>query len=105
MIGRNVDKTKMEVRVRMDDFLTNAYQKFQSAIWSYMKLKDVLEVLPMIMPENFLDLFVFIWGSENCSKTSGEISSKSHYYLKDLKYVYCCLLWIILWERRSNILD
>jgi hypothetical protein len=54
-----------------------------------MKLENVLKVLPMIMLENFLDLFVFIWGCEHCSKMFGEISLKSHYYLKDLKCVYC----------------
>jgi hypothetical protein len=53
-----------------------------------MKLEDVLEVFPMLMPKSFLDRFVFIWGHEQCSKTSSEISPKSHYYLKDLKHVY-----------------
>jgi hypothetical protein len=53
-----------------------------------MKLEDVLEVLPMLMPKSFLDWFVFIWGCEQCSKTYGEISPKSYYYLKDLKRVY-----------------
>jgi hypothetical protein len=56
---------------------------------SYIKLEDVLEVLPMLM---FKDRFVFIWGCEQCSKTFGEISLRSHYYSKDLKQVYyaCC---------------
>jgi hypothetical protein len=53
-----------------------------------MKLEDVLEVLPMFMLESFLDQFVFIWGREQCSKTSGEVSPSTHYYLKDLKRVY-----------------
>jgi hypothetical protein len=57
-----------------------------------MKLEDVLEVLPMLMPESFLDQFPFIWGHEQCSKRFDEISPRSHYYLKDLKHVYyvCC---------------
>jgi hypothetical protein len=29
-----------------------------------MKLEDMLEVLPMLMPENFMDWFIFIWGQE-----------------------------------------
>jgi hypothetical protein len=53
-----------------------------------MKLENVLEVLPLFMPKSFLDQFVFIWGCEQCSKTFGEISPKSHYYVKDLKHVY-----------------
>jgi hypothetical protein len=53
-----------------------------------MKLEDVLEVFPMLMLESFLDCFIFIWGCEQCSKTSSEISPGSHYYLKDLKHVY-----------------
>jgi hypothetical protein len=50
-----------------------------------MKLEDVLEVLPMLILEKIMDQFVFIWEPEQCSNTSGEISLKSHYYLKDLK--------------------
>jgi hypothetical protein len=42
----------------------------------------------MLVPKNLLDRFVFIWGREQCSKTCGEISLESHYYLKDLKQVY-----------------
>jgi hypothetical protein len=53
-----------------------------------MKPEDVLEVLPMLMVESFLDQFIFIWGREQCSQTSSEISPMSHYYLKDLKHVY-----------------
>ncbi len=53
-----------------------------------MKLEDVLEVLPMLMPKSFLDWFIFFWGCEQCSKIYGEISLGSHYYLKDLKCVY-----------------
>ncbi len=55
MFGRNVDNTKMEVRIGMEDFLVKAFEKKYIAIWSCMKLKDVLEVLPMLMLENFVD--------------------------------------------------
>jgi hypothetical protein len=61
---RNVDKAKMEVRTRMEDFLAKAFEKFYVEIWSYMKLKDVLEVLAMLMLENFIGWFFFIWEHE-----------------------------------------
>jgi hypothetical protein len=50
-----------------------------------MKLEDVLEVLPMLILETFLERFVFILGRELCFKTFDQISPGSHYYLKDLK--------------------
>jgi hypothetical protein len=53
-----------------------------------MKLEDLLKVLPMFMPKTFLEWFVFIWGHEQCSKISGQILPKFHYYLKDLKRMY-----------------
>jgi hypothetical protein len=61
---RNVDKTKVEVRVVVENFLAKAFIKFYVIIWSCMKFEDVLEVLPMLMLENFLEWFVFIWGCE-----------------------------------------
>jgi hypothetical protein len=88
VFGKNVDKAKVEVRTRMEDFLVKAFEKFYIAIWSCMKFEDVLEVFPMLMPKNFVDWFVFIYECEQCSKTIGQISLKSHYYLKDLKRVY-----------------
>jgi hypothetical protein len=88
MFGRNVDKAKMEVRVGVEDFLAKTFEKFYIVIWSCMKLEDVLGVLPMFMLENFVDQFNFIWGCEQCSKTVGQISLGSHYYLKDLKRIY-----------------
>jgi hypothetical protein len=84
----NVDKIKMEVKGGVENFFSKAFPKFHIVIWSYMKLEDLLEVLPMFMLESFLDQFIFIWGHEQCSKTSSEISPKPHYYLKDLKHVY-----------------
>jgi hypothetical protein len=78
----------VEVRTRVEDFLAKAFEKSYVTIWSCMKLEDVLEVLPMLMFKNFVGWFVFIWGHEQCSKTIGQISPRSHYYLKDLKHVY-----------------
>ncbi len=45
-------------------FFLMAYQKFNIAIWSCMKLEDVLKVLPLLMLKKFLDQFIFIWGCE-----------------------------------------
>ncbi len=88
VFGKNVDKAKVEVKDGVEDFLMKAFEKIYIVIWSYMKLEDVLKVLPMFMLENFMDQCVFIWGREQCSKMAGQISPKSHYYLKDLKHVY-----------------
>jgi hypothetical protein len=81
----------MEDKARVKFFLAMAFQKNYIAIWSCMKLENVLEVLPMFMFKNFLNQFVFIWGCEQCSKMFGEISLESHYYIKDLKCMhYAC---------------
>jgi hypothetical protein len=42
----------------------NVIKKFNVAIWSCMKLEDVLKVLPLLMLKKFLDQFIFIWGCE-----------------------------------------
>jgi len=88
VFGRNANKTKVEVRVGVDNFFAKAFKSFYITIWSCMKFKHVLEALPMLMLNNFVDCFVFIWEHEECSKMSNEISFGSHYYLKDLKCVY-----------------
>jgi hypothetical protein len=36
-----------------------------------MLLKDVLEILPLLMPKTFVDQFVFVWGHEQCIATMG----------------------------------
>jgi hypothetical protein len=74
MFRRNIDISKVEIRAGVEHFLSNAFKRFYIVIWYYMKLEDVLEVLPMLMPEKFLNEFIFIWGHEQCSKTSYEIT-------------------------------
>jgi hypothetical protein len=64
VFGKNVNKTKMEVKVGVDNFLAKAFEKFHVTIWSYMKFEYVLEAFPMLMPNNFVDCFVFIWEHE-----------------------------------------
>jgi len=88
VFGKNVDKTKVEVGARVENFLATTFQKFYIVIWSCLKFEDVLEVYLMLMLENFLDQFIFIWGHEQCYKIFGEISPKFHYYLNDLKCLY-----------------
>jgi len=61
MFGRNIDKNKIEVKVKIEHFFVNAFKKFHITIWSYMKLKDVLEVLLMLMPK----IFVGQWSIES----------------------------------------
>ncbi len=88
MFGRNIDKNQVKVKARMKHFLAHTFEKFYIAIWSCMKLEDVLEVLLMLILDKFMEYFVFIWGREQCLRTFAQISFGSYYYLKDLKRVY-----------------
>jgi len=88
VFGRNIDRNKVEVRVGVENFLSIVLKYFYITIWSCMKLEDMLEVLPMLIPKIFLEWFVFIWGCEQCSKTFNQISLKFYYYLKDLNRMY-----------------
>jgi hypothetical protein len=49
MFVRNIDKSKVKVRVGIKHFLSHALENFYITIWSCMKLEDVLEVLPMLI--------------------------------------------------------
>jgi hypothetical protein len=69
-----------------------------------MKLEDVLEVLPMLMLEKFLNEFIFIWEHEQCSKISGEITFGSYYYIKDLKRVYYAYCGLPYWMEDQTLL-
>jgi hypothetical protein len=64
MFGRNIDRSKVEVRIGVEHFLSQAFKYFYIAIWSCVKLEDVLEGFPMHIPKTFLERFVFIWGHE-----------------------------------------
>jgi hypothetical protein len=88
VFGINVDRAKVEVKVGVEIFFPKAFEKFNVIIWSCTKFKDVLEVFLMLMLENFMDWFIFIWGREQYSKMFSQISPRSHYYLKDLKCIY-----------------
>jgi hypothetical protein len=53
-----------------------------------MLLEDVMQVFPLLMPQAFVDQFVFIWGCEQCTKTLGQLIVGTYYYIKDLNHVY-----------------
>jgi hypothetical protein len=53
-----------------------------------MLIEDVVEVLTLLLLQKFIDQFVFIWGHEQCSMTSGQFRVGNYYCLKDLSHVY-----------------
>jgi hypothetical protein len=104
MFGRNIDTSNVEVRAGVEHFLSNAFKRIYIIIWSYMKLEDVLEVLPMLMLKKFLNEFIFIWGHEQCSKTFGENIVGSYYYTKYLKHVYYACCGLPYWMKDQTLL-
>jgi len=65
MFGINIDLTKVEVRARMEHFLSMAFENFYIRIWSCMKLEDVLKVLPILMPNFFFGISLCLVGAMN----------------------------------------
>jgi hypothetical protein len=55
VFGRNIDKSKVKVRVGVKHFLVHALENFYIAILFSMKLEDVLEALPMLIEDTFMD--------------------------------------------------
>jgi hypothetical protein len=86
--GKNIDNIKVEARVGVQHFLTHAFKKFYIEIWSCMLIEDVMEVLTLLLMQDFIDQFVFIWGHEQCSITLGQLTIRNYYCLKDLSRVY-----------------
>jgi hypothetical protein len=72
--GRNIDSIRMEIIVGVQHFLIHAFKKFYIAIWFCMLIEDVMEVLTLLLPHNFIEQFVFIWGHEQCSMTLGQVT-------------------------------
>jgi hypothetical protein len=58
--GKYIDNIKVEVRAGVQHFLTHAFKKFYIGIWSCMLIEDVMEVLTLLLPQDFIDQFVFI---------------------------------------------
>jgi len=63
-IRKNLDVSKLEIHVGVQNFLSQAFEHFYIVIWSCMLLKDVLEILPFLMPKTLINQFVFVWGHE-----------------------------------------
>jgi hypothetical protein len=53
-----------------------------------MLLEDVMQVLPLLVLQTFVDQFVFIWRCEQCIRTLAQLTIRTYYYLKDLNHVY-----------------
>jgi hypothetical protein len=53
-----------------------------------MLLKDVFQILPLLMPKTLVDQLVFVWGHEQCIATMGQLICSIYYYLKDLDQVH-----------------
>jgi hypothetical protein len=94
--GSNIDISKLEVRARVQHFLSWAFKKHYIGIWSCMLLEDVMEVLHLLMLEKFVDQFLFIFGCEQCTRILGQLT---YYYWKDC---ILCMLKAALWDRRPN---
>jgi len=86
--GRNIDGTKVEARARIQHFFILVFKKFYIGIWSCMLIEDVMEVLNLLLLQDFIDQFVFIWGHEQCLMKSNQFTIGNYYCLKDLNHMY-----------------
>jgi len=59
-IRKNLDVSKLEIHVGVQNFLSQAFEHFYIFIWLCMLLKDVLEILPFLMPKTLINQFVFV---------------------------------------------
>jgi hypothetical protein len=53
-----------------------------------MLLKNILQILPLLMPKSLVDQFVFVWGHEQCTTITNMFTHLVYYYLKDLDQVH-----------------
>ncbi len=51
--GRNIDITKVEAKVGVQHFLTHAFKKFYIGIRSCMLIDDVMEILSLLLLQDF----------------------------------------------------
>jgi len=56
---------RVKVKVGVEHFLSISINYFYIRIWSCMKLEDVLRVFPTLVPDNYLDRYIFIQGDVN----------------------------------------
>ncbi len=76
--GRNIDSTKVEVKTKVQHFLICAFKKFYIGIWSCMLMEDDMEVLTLLLSQDFIDQFFFIWGREQSSMTSSQFMTRNY---------------------------
>jgi hypothetical protein len=81
--GKNIDSHKLEAKVGVQHFLVRAFKRFYIAIWLYMLIEDIMEVLTLLLLQDFINQFVFIWGREYCSTTSGQFTTGIYYCFKN----------------------
>jgi hypothetical protein len=53
-----------------------------------MLIENVMEVLVLLLSQDFIDQFVFIWGCEQCSMTLSQFIARNYYCFKDLNHMY-----------------
>ncbi len=87
MRGNNIDINKLEVRDGVQHFFFKCSKK-KITIWSCMLLEDVIQVCCLLLPQVFVNQFVFIWGHKQCTKTLCQFIVGTNYYFKDLNNVY-----------------
>jgi hypothetical protein len=86
--GSNIDICKLESRLGVQHFLFPTFKKNYVVIWSYMLLEDVMQNFPLLVLQTFVDQFVLICGCQQCTRTLGQFTLKTHYYFKDFNHVY-----------------
>ncbi len=47
-----------------------------------------MEVFTLLLPQDFINQFVFIWRHEQCLMTLGQFTTENYYCFKDLIHVY-----------------
>jgi hypothetical protein len=53
-----------------------------------MLLEDVMQAFPLLLPQVFVNQFVFIWGCEQYIRALGQFIVGTYYYFKHLNSVY-----------------
>jgi hypothetical protein len=58
--GRNIDRSRVKMKARVEHLLFMVFNYFYIITWSCMKLEDALKFLPMLILKIKLDWFFFI---------------------------------------------
>jgi hypothetical protein len=64
----------LETKVGVQHFLAQAFKRFYIVVWPYMLIEDVMEIFILLLLQDFIDQFVFIWGREQCSMTLSQFT-------------------------------